>query len=926
MKNIANSTTQVIKKNSELLYNSLASSISWVDDHLKYEEREHTLRMLKESKAQTRKLSRSIESKPVFALFGVSQVGKSYLVKNVLSVDGNPLEIICGKEVLDFILDVNPVGGGAESTGVVSRFTIDESGYSDQYPIKIKLFSVKDLIIVLADSYFSDLTRMDEYWSSEEFREHIENLKKEYGTGKKAHEIITEDDIWDIKEYFRNNFNKFSHFVNVIDHSDYWNEVGTLISKIPAEKIIDIFSPIWNKQEHLSKIFVCLQGALSKLNHNSVVFAPKEAILREKGKILDVQRLDGIFDSKDSIEVVDADGESMNIELSHLSALTLELSLQVSKELSQEKAFLENTDLLDFPGARGRLELSVENINDESVIKMFLRGKISYLFNKYSSDFEISNLLFCMKDEQIEVNELSGILNEWINRNVGETKAAREKTIGELGTSPLFIILTFYNKQLKYDSGNDDQINNLENRWNNRFNRFFRDQITAKFNWDENWTESKSNFDNFYFLRDFKYSDDTFDGFESTGAETEIRPERQKHWEHLKTSFVNFSFVKKHFRDPELTWEETSTPGKDGSGLIIQELSPAANNFIKLKNYTQKLVGITNSLSNVLRKHHVSDNLKEKRDKAFQEGNRIQLGLLRLFNSRELNLSDFFKVMMLKDTVVFEYIHNNFSKVSSTVDSDQYAAFRSMFPGVSSEKSKKDNLIIIGDFLGINSTGEVESYLESQGLQIDKIIEDKTETSATLLVDGILDIWSNQMDVNSFDKFMKIGLGKDLIDLIVQNLMLTFEVLKVRETLIEIYEEKTRKLNPEEECEEYLASISCSYLNDFVCNFGFNFMAGDRKNELFELCEDYKIDYKFIDNQEFLQSNKNNLITDIFDKGRLSMHNRENSEPIFESYNAFVVKMKLALLSNCGFANYDINANNTLDEIIEDVDALTFNL
>ena len=77
------------------------------------------------------------------------------------------------------------------------------------------------------------------------------------------------------------------------------------------------------------------------------------------------------------------------------------------------------------------------------------------------------------------------------------------------------------------------------------------------------------------------------------------------------------------------------------------------------------------------------------------------------------------------------------------------------------------------------------------------------------------------------------------------------------------------------------------------------------------LCEEYQIDYKFIDNQEFLQTHKNNLIVNVFDKGGLSMENRDNSTPIIESYNAFVVKMKLALLSNCGFANYDINANNT---------------
>ena len=49
------------------------------------------------------RIKKSISSKPVFALFGASQVGKSYLIKNLLSIDGKPLEIKIGNEYYDFL-------------------------------------------------------------------------------------------------------------------------------------------------------------------------------------------------------------------------------------------------------------------------------------------------------------------------------------------------------------------------------------------------------------------------------------------------------------------------------------------------------------------------------------------------------------------------------------------------------------------------------------------------------------------------------------------------------------------------------------------------------------------------------------------------------------------------------------------------------
>ena len=187
----------------------LNESNQWIDKCLKYEDFERADFKVKNARRLIRKVSQSIDSKPVFALFGASQVGKSYLIKNILSIDGHPLMIDAGELGYDFLKDINPPGTGAESTGVVTRFSIEKSFINDAFPVEIKLLNVKDLIIIFCDSYFSDLKKLIDYPSKEAFQNHADEILKLYSPKTTMHNILIEEDILDIKEYFENNFNKF---------------------------------------------------------------------------------------------------------------------------------------------------------------------------------------------------------------------------------------------------------------------------------------------------------------------------------------------------------------------------------------------------------------------------------------------------------------------------------------------------------------------------------------------------------------------------------------------------------------------------------------------------------------------------------------------------------------------------------------------
>ena len=84
-------------------------------------------------------------------------------------------------------------------------------------------------------------------------------------------------------------------------------------------------------------------------------------------------------------------------------------------------------------------------------------------------------MLFCLKDEKIEVNIIADLLYEWIIKNIGEDDEKREKTLKGLPISPLFVIMTFFNRQLALDPVNDHQ--DVSYKWDNRFRRFFKQNI-----------------------------------------------------------------------------------------------------------------------------------------------------------------------------------------------------------------------------------------------------------------------------------------------------------------------------------------------------------------------------------------------------------------------------------------------------------------
>ncbi|NBW72330.1 MAG: hypothetical protein EBR24_06040 [Flavobacteriia bacterium] len=113
MKNYNSDIVLEIEKKSIKLYESFVEADHWSSENLKFEELDNLSLKIKRNRAEISKIQSTIPSKPVFAIFGISQVGKSYLVQNILSQNGESLKVQVGKHDLDFLSSINPAGNNA---------------------------------------------------------------------------------------------------------------------------------------------------------------------------------------------------------------------------------------------------------------------------------------------------------------------------------------------------------------------------------------------------------------------------------------------------------------------------------------------------------------------------------------------------------------------------------------------------------------------------------------------------------------------------------------------------------------------------------------------------------------------------------------------------------------------------------------------
>lgn len=529
-------------------------------------EKEGLLKELRRAKRSFKRCSRASSRKMCAGVFGPSQAGKSYLISALARDENNNLNALFGNESHDFISEINPEGG-KESTGLVTRFTMTRPrDLPEGFPVQVRLLSETDIVKIIANTYFADCELKEDPRS--DIKATLKTLSGRQGKGEG---VIGLDEMEDLREYLARDFRSKARVQEL--ENKYWEQALVLGPKLSLEDRIQLYSLIWDEVEEFTQLLRTLLNALASLGYAENAYCPLSALIPRETSIIDVNTLSGLNDPKSAqLDIVTPKGIRTSLPRPVIAALVAELTIVMEEKPAK---YFDYTDLLDFPGYRSRYKFDDvhKELKKTGMLKeMFLRGKVAYLFQRYSAENELTSMLLCIGPSNQEVQDLPGVINSWIAVTHGEKP---EDRVGKLVS--LFLILTKFDLEFEDKKG----APTLETRWDNRLHASLLDFFGKQHDWPTQWTPGQG-FNNIFFLRNPNFRFDSVMDYVGD-KEKGIRPQRVEYVEKLHEAFMHGQLVREHIKDPARAWNEAMRLNDGGISYIRESLSPLCDPQIKIR-------------------------------------------------------------------------------------------------------------------------------------------------------------------------------------------------------------------------------------------------------------------------------------------------------------------------------------------------------
>lgn len=745
------------------------AGLKWGQHYLQKDNLQDMKEALVRNRVELKHITYALGMNPAAAVFGQSQVGKSYLVDNILASAKGPLKIFDGHgNSYDFIDQINPLGNGKESTSLVSRFSTQKMWTNDDYPVKASLLSPADIILTLCDTFFNDIKKQ-EHKTQKELHDFIEDILKRYEGKPSVQKYISEVELYEMRQYFfeLDVLNQGEIFQNYLQEEKYFEKIASVIEAISPTQWVDVFGILWSNEETITKVFCKLIDTYKALDFKQEVFFQIESLLRKDGTLLHVDRLFELFGVSSYTE----NGKDINVEVAPISdmrvwngtrevtlqksemcALTAEVVLKVDDDLAAEKPFLKQLDILDFPGARSR-ELRELPLDQPTACQLLIRGKVAFLFNKYSQQYLISNLMFCHHRDQSDVKTLSGLLKGWVESMIGKTVDERTRYMQLAQVSPLFLICTKFNIDLEKDDKDvsenaETRAANKISRWNTRFTNL-DNLIGSNTEWFTQWQTKGGSivpFKNTYLLRSYNFSciKHVYKGYKTENkdgtmslrkdekgnvlGENGLEENFRRFIPEIHDTFMDNSFVQAHFEDPELAWFEATgvgteqivrdqatgtviarsldeapdskfygpgvSPFHDGSDYIIRNLTISCRNVREMRDrkFEEKIRETMIRLCQTLGAHFHDDDSDSALREALDDAGGVTIFLDALFGADKYFFSEFIDNILIRESDLYDRILDTIKSSTLIEDTDIGVLFAIRNrAGVNPELSEEEN-------------------------------------------------------------------------------------------------------------------------------------------------------------------------------------------------------------------------------------------
>lgn len=908
------------------------------------------------------------ENNPGIAAFGKSQVGKSYLIGCLLQDKGKPFMVKTSNQEYDFVKMINPPseeGGGRESTGVVSRFTSfkrNPSSYNIDYPVLVKLFSLTDIINILAEEYYNNFGN---YKSPDpnDLEVLCTQFLENYSTKKPVNKpIITADDVLYMKDYFIRHINNAQTLNNT--RVAFFDRLALIIENVPPTEYLSIFSFIWNNDSNISLLYNKLYNILRLFNFMRYIYLPIEAVLHNgvrENTIMSVQCLKQLFDTETKIvtDVYVKENERIikratGIPKSDICAVCSEVIFKIEEDflsstgkyalecigedvkpyLNQteiQMSMLRDNDLLDFPGARAPENEKVDEMAKSVLLNGFLRGKVSYLFNKYNDEMGINILLYCHHNKDNDVTTLYQLLEEWVNNYVGTTPEERRKKLAITKVSPLFYIGTMFNIDMKQEEtySTEEAINQ---RWDGRFNtvvnmQCFHDK-TVK--WVHNWTKNGEDFHNSYVLRDYKFSDPDhnklYDGFKEMRRETKMIMSKE-HYEMMRKTFIDNQYVKQLFANPALSWDVAASMNNDGALYIMENLAIVAGRMDEAREvqFSETYSKIVNRVKDIMKEYFVSDDTTVLLAENIRKANAIFRELEFTCQSQPEYFGHLLQALQLTEAESFRELHQLIPTLASTVNDSSvikdYELVRKRCNNFKDCKNEKEKWAYLISTYRFTDQKEAEEYLQRKGIDPENLFKEEVlkRKNSAVISNHLVTCWEKKI---SSVQFANSFSGKDCMDEIVMTYLITCLIstannIELTQRIEAEIADYVNILNTANINESLIADMIATTISDFVIDFGYRYLAPDVIAKTKRISGEQHLScFEWLEKERTERLDEDG-ITQLFNDILSSTY---QYTPAYEaSYNSWLNYLYIAFIAFINVPDYDHEANEKLKTILDEL-------
>lgn len=767
----------------------LESASDWATRYLKdVQIRKGMERFIHEKLTTAKKIKDSAFRPAALGIFGASQCGKSYLTSELVRGNDKSLSVLLsqfGQNPVprDYIEEINPAGG-RESTAIVTRFTLRPYKIIPNCFAFIRLLNITDLIKIFMNGFLFEC--------QSDFMPTSEELQKLKGSFKSASSkpnskfLLGEDDVWDLQDYVKRHFH--NQFVKMLDDINYWGILNNEIRFLPAECQIRYLEWLWGKFPKITELFRFLYKELGELG-GEVIGICDDALLPRTNSIIDVQRLSQLMKpGNKKCRVALANGGQITMDSSTLCALTAELVLQANTQ--NEETLLKKFDVLDFPGARSRAQIYDENRvakSHEALVEVFLRGKVAYLFDRFSDDRDVTALLLCQEGGNQEAKSLPYMVNKWVEWSHGRDHKSRA------GKRPLlFHVFTKFDMDLVRKRGEDPSV-----RWDSRLRTNFEEFMGRDGDWVNEWTEGCP-FQNCYWVRNPGVDQTVFvrgkDGHEFVRDEDQLNE--------IFAQYIANEKVKRYFANPEESWKMAASPDRSGIQYLITKLKEGIDSNTKVNQLSSNLKVIFTDAKKNLQRYYIGGDVTKARGLAEERAKKL--------------IKQLQSVMISKYALPRILDVDRFSISSKTVGMIYDSIVNPMFMSDGEEEVIEQEAAPIFDEGIFDLFGDSEKTVESP-----KKTDKQPIKKGTAFALAVLDRWQEQLaDLGQDEDFQEItGLKGDWFTEVSQEFIKGASRMNLEKRLSEISETALYSPNP---CIflRRVASESASVINDFVMELG----------------------------------------------------------------------------------------------------------